>query len=51
MFVEKRGDGNPVADGRVAGVRCKRYQALVTAMDILASRARSKMVKAPPSAP
>jgi hypothetical protein len=35
----------------VAGVRCRRYQALVTALDILSRCVRSKTVKAPSSAP
>ena len=35
----------------VAGASCRRYQALVTALDILSSGPRSKTVKAPPSVP
>ena len=35
----------------VAGVRSQRYQALVTALDILVSGPRSKSVKTLPSAP
>lgn len=40
------------ADGNVvAGVHCRRYSALVTAMDILSRVPRSKPVRAQPSAP